>query len=249
MGKNRKLFGKRRPHRKRIFIAAAAGVLVICAAGAAIVSAFGARGQTEDEEEDALAGEQERISRIYTEEYQESVQTRLDNAKNSGNYTEDAMLIEPNPYGTNSLSLYVYFKTEDAARVSYTVSLEDGDISDFSASPASEEAYGTEHEFQVTGLVPDMENTVTFTVSYEDGKSSIASHGANPYTALITNWSPFPTIRPRGASRQSVMGAVMITISSGFKKFFDQSGVILSTRISTYFRRIVESMAGMMEEE
>lgn len=80
-------------------------------------------------------------------------------------------------------------------------------------------------------------------------KSSIASHGANPYTALITNWSPFPTIRPRGASRQSVMGAVMITISSGFKKFFDQSGVILSIRISTYFRRIVESMAGMMEEE
>ena len=169
MGKYRKLFGKRRPNRKRIFIAAAAGVLVICAAGAAIVSAFGARGQTEDEEEDALAGEQERISRIYTEEYQESVQTRLDNAKNSGNYTEDAMLIEPNPYGTNSLSLYVYFKTEDAARVSYTVSVEDGDISDFSASPASEEAYGTEHEFQVTGLVPDLENTVTFTVSYEDG--------------------------------------------------------------------------------
>lgn len=169
MGKYRKLFGKRRPNRKRIFIAAAAGTLVICAAGAAIVSAFGARGQTEDEEEDALAEEQERISRIYTEEYQESVQTRLDNAKNSGNYTEDAMLIEPNPYGTNSLSLYVYFKTEDAARVSYTVSVEDGDISDFSASPASEEAYGTEHEFQVTGLVPDMENTVTFTVSYEDG--------------------------------------------------------------------------------
>lgn len=171
MGKYRKLFGKRRPNRKRIFIAAAAGVLVICAAGAAIVSAFGARGQTEDEEEDALAGEQERISRIYTEEYQESVQTRLDNAKNSGNYTEDAMLIEPNPYGTNSLSLYVYFKTEDAARVSYTVSVEDGDISDFSASPASEEAYGTEHEFQVTELVPDMENTVTFTVSYEDGSA------------------------------------------------------------------------------
>lgn len=171
MGKYRKLFGKRRPNRKRIFIAAAAGVLVICAAGAAIVSAFGARGQTEDEEEDALAGEQERISRIYTEEYQESVQTRLDNAKNSGNYTEDAMLIEPNPYGTNSLSLYVYFKTEDAARVSYTVSVEDGDISDFSLSPASEEEYGTEHEFQVIGLVPDMENTVTFTVSYEDGSA------------------------------------------------------------------------------
>lgn len=171
MGKYRKLFGKRRPNRKRIFIAAAAGVLVICAAGAAIVSAFGARGQTEDEEEDALAGEQERISRIYTEEYQESVQTRLDNAKNSGNYTEDAMLIEPNPYGMNSLSLYVYFKTEDAARVSYTVSVEDGDISDFSSSPASEEEYGTEHEFQVIGLVPDMENTVTFTVSYEDGSA------------------------------------------------------------------------------
>ena len=53
---------------------------------------------------------------------------------------------------------------------------------------------------------------------------------------------------PSGASAHSVTGAVMATIKSGFKKFFDQSGVIRSTKCSTYFKRIVESIAGMMDE-
>ncbi|WP_162624288.1 MULTISPECIES: aryl-sulfate sulfotransferase N-terminal domain-containing protein [Blautia] len=33
------------------------------------------------------------------------------------------MLVKENPYGTNTLSLYVYFTTEDLVSVSYTVSV------------------------------------------------------------------------------------------------------------------------------
>ena len=70
------------------------------------------------------------------------------------------MLIKENPYGTNTLSLYVYFTTEELVSVSYTVSVEDESIDDFSQTPAGEDDFDTEHEFQVLGLIPEESNTL-----------------------------------------------------------------------------------------
>lgn len=41
------------------------------------------------------------------------------------------MLIKENPYGTNTLSLYVYFTTQEPVSVSYNVSVPDLSIGDF----------------------------------------------------------------------------------------------------------------------
>lgn len=49
------------------------------------------------------------IKTIYTEAYQDEVETQIEEEKSSGAYTEGNMLIKENPYGTNTLSLYVYF--------------------------------------------------------------------------------------------------------------------------------------------
>ncbi|MFR7977172.1 MAG: hypothetical protein ACLU6F_04240 [[Ruminococcus] torques] len=55
---------------------------------------------------------QNEIKTIYTEAYQDEVETQIEEEKSSGAYTEDNMLIKENPYGTNTLSLYVYFTTQ-----------------------------------------------------------------------------------------------------------------------------------------
>ncbi len=80
----------------------------------------------------------------------------------AGGYTVKNMLIEKNPFGTNAQSLYVYFCTKDPVSVSYKVDAEDKKIGEFSANVWQEEEYQTEHEFQVVGLVPEMENKITF---------------------------------------------------------------------------------------
>lgn len=67
--------------------------------------------------------QKEQIKEIYTTEYQEAVKKRLETAKESGTYTTEKMLVEQNPFGTNTLSLYVYFATEEPASVSYVVSV------------------------------------------------------------------------------------------------------------------------------
>lgn len=106
---------------------------------------------------------------IYTEAYQEAVEEQIEEEKSSGDYTEDHMLVKTNPYGTNTLSLYVYFKTQEPVSVSYNITVPDATIADFSQTPAGEDAFDTEHEFQVVGLIPEISNTITFTLTKEDG--------------------------------------------------------------------------------
>lgn len=140
------------------------------AAGSVTLHHASASEEIAETETEKLETERKQIKSIYTSSYQNKVEARLETAKSTGNYTEEAMLIEQNPYGTNTLSLYVYFETEENAKVSYTVSAADKDIEDFSAVPEGEEEYQTEHEFQVIGLVPDQKNTVIFTITTESGE-------------------------------------------------------------------------------
>lgn len=132
--------------------------------------------ETGSAEEDEYQEKVSQIRQIYTEEYQSEVMERLDKVKASGNYTEEYMLIEPDPFGTNTLSLYVYFETDEPACVSYCISADDEEIPDFSAKPVSEETAGTRHEFLVMGLTPGTDNTVTFTVAYENGETKSCSY-------------------------------------------------------------------------
>ena len=154
-------------------------VLGIFLAAAAVIGVLGftkyqAR-QAEAKAAEETSRKKEQIKEIYTTEYQEAVKKRLETAKESGTYTTEKMLVEQNPFGTNTLSLYVYFATEEPVSVSYVVSVPDSEIADFGGKVNQEETYTTEHEFQVIGLIPDMENTITFTPEAEDGTITTAS--------------------------------------------------------------------------
>ena len=154
-------------------------VLGIFLAAAAVIGVLGftkyqAR-QAEAKAAEETSRKKEQIKEIYTTEYQEAVKKRLETAKESGTYTTEKMLVEQNPFGTNTLSIYVYFATEEPVSVSYVVSVPDSEIADFGGKVNQEETYTTEHEFQVIGLIPDMENTITFTLEAEDGTITTAS--------------------------------------------------------------------------
>ena len=105
--------------------------------------------------------------------YDLGVQERLDGAleelKHTGDMTWTATtpLAVLNPYGTGSNGLYLYFETERATAVSYTVHVDSEDIPDFTADAAdsSGQEYSRTHEFQVIGLVPGETNYVTLTMT------------------------------------------------------------------------------------
>ena len=95
----------------------------------------------------------------------------------NGNYTEEQnLVIKKNKkknlydfespmwiwdlYGTNHLSLYTYFKTTEEAYIRYTIQVKDDTIPNFTRT-LNNDGEGNltrEHEYQITGFVPGMEN-------------------------------------------------------------------------------------------
>ena len=152
------------------------GVIIFIATAVASLVTFSKMSAEEPIQANANEASVNEAKSIYTEEYQDAVEERLELEKSTGDYTEDHMLIKENPYGTNTLSLYVYFSTQEPVSVSYNVSVPDSSIVDFSQIPAGEEEFTTEHEFQVLGLIAEEENTITFTLTKEDGSVETRSY-------------------------------------------------------------------------
>ena len=108
------------------------------------------------------------IENVYTADFQQMRQEQLIAERDEEPRTIDNIYVKDDPYATNTRSLYVYFTTEQPATVSYTVAAEG--YPDFSAD-AYEGVDGatTEHEFLVIGLLPDVTNTITLTITDETG--------------------------------------------------------------------------------
>ena len=100
---------------------------------------------------------------------QERLEGALEELKHTGDmaWTATTPLAVLNPYGTGSNGLYLYFETDRATAVSYTVHVDSEDIPDFTADAAdsSGQEYSRTHEFQVIGLVPGETNYVTLTMT------------------------------------------------------------------------------------
>ena len=112
---------------------------------------------------------QQQIEGIYDVDSQQQIADRLEEKKNSGEYTEDHILVEYNPFGTNTQSLYLYFCTDNAVSVQYTIHVDRSDISDFTQTAYQSETYQTEHELQLIGLIPDETNAITLKLTDADG--------------------------------------------------------------------------------
>ena len=111
--------------------------------------------------------------------YDLDVQQRLDGALQSLKEMSDISwsattpLAVLTPFGTGSNGLYLYFETDMATKVTYTVHVEGSDISDFTADAAdiSGQEFTKTHEFQLIGLVPGETNQVTLTITGQWGKT------------------------------------------------------------------------------
>ena len=166
-----------RKRNKILACALAAAIFIATGVGAKVMatSETGDSTKQTDTETTKLTKTQEeslkKIKAAYDVKYQDKIAEELEEKKSSQEYTLSNMLIEYNPFGTNTQSLYVYFNTDEPVSVAYTVHAEDPKIQDFNRTVYQEEAYQKEHEFQVIGLIPDMENKVTFFLTEEDGST------------------------------------------------------------------------------
>lgn len=104
------------------------------------------------------------VSSIYNVNNQEEIRKDIDKQIKNGSYDEEKALMLYNPFHTNTLSMYFYFTTDQPAKISYTIHVDDSSIEDFTQTLNSD--YATTHEYQLIGLIPDMENTITLHLEF-----------------------------------------------------------------------------------
>lgn len=213
-------------------IAAAVMILgvIACAVG---VSVGMYREKAEDKETQADDQKQqlqkEEIRKIYNTDSQEEIREELDDKKEEKEYSESDMLVEYNPFGTNTLSLYVYFESEQAENVSCTIHVEDETIPDYTQQLTEDGSYVTEHEYQVLGLVPDHQNEIIFTFSLPDGSSYQETITYDMGSLMGTEETVLKS--QDGTSEEELENGLYVILendSSGldFMYYYDNNGVI-----------------------
>lgn len=105
---------------------------------------------------------------IYNEQWQKDINDYLEQLKSS-KYKMKSPLAVLNPYGTNTLSLYVYFNTKEAVQIQCNISAEGVNDYSYTLKNDGENNLINEHEYQLIGLVPDKTNTITLNAQDKDG--------------------------------------------------------------------------------
>lgn len=179
-----------------------------------------------------------RIENVYTADYQDMADDKLEQEKSKSSATEDDMFVTEDPYGTNTTSLYVYFTTDDAVAVSYTVHA-DG-YTDFTRDAYQESQYSKTHEFQLLGLIPGEKNTVAITLTDADGKSR--THAIEHRGASLLGNEEVQLEKTVAADSGEDLGGALYAIlgndsdEQDFMFYYDTNGVLRGEIPVLYYR-------------
>ncbi len=103
---------------------------------------------------------------IYTSNYRKVIREKLDKLINQS-YSINSPLIIYNMYGTNNLSINIYYSTPKESITSYTISVDDINIDDFTKEIDNE--YKINHKYQIVGLVSGYINNIKIISTTKDG--------------------------------------------------------------------------------
>lgn len=109
---------------------------------------------------------------IFSEDYQNIIDEKIDALKDSSDYTLEDPLLIYNPYGTGSLSYYLYYNSNDND-LDYKIETEG--YSDFERKISHKDS----NEYQLIGFVPGETNNLTLTSGDDEYKITITTPKSN----------------------------------------------------------------------
>ena len=135
----------------------------------------------------------------------------------------------------------MYFTTDQATSVSYTIHVEG--YPDFSATANQDERYSTEHEFTVLGLIPKKTNTITFTLTDSGGNTVVTKQIKQKGPTLLGEEEVQleQKTQPTAAAKQSVDNGLYAILGNDsgnqdFMYYYDVNGVLRGEIPVKYYR-------------
>ncbi|WP_142825918.1 aryl-sulfate sulfotransferase [Planococcus soli] len=167
----------------------------------------------------------------------EQLQQELDALKDQENYAVEEPLAVMNPFGTNTTGLYLHFQAADSGTLEYTISAEG--TADFTRAAKDANTDAAIAEYQLIGLVPGKENTVSVTYINEEGMEgdTYSFKVAAPETT-----SGYPiTMEQTAASGNTELADglfVLMGINNydGYTFLFDNDGTLRAEIVSEDYR-------------
>lgn len=109
---------------------------------------------------------------VYDEIYSQEKTKEMEKKKKRNVYDFENPLWQWNLYGTNNLSMFLYFKTKENVSIRYTVQVEDREIPNFTRTlyNGGQNNVTREHSYQLTGFIPGKKNYVILDMYNTSGK-------------------------------------------------------------------------------
>lgn len=168
---------------------------------------------------------------VYDKDYSKSLLNQIEKVKKDKKYTIDAPLIINNPFNTNTLGLYIYFKSDQPCRVEYNIHVDDEEISDFHKSLYNgNKEFSKVHEYQIIGVVPDKLNEITLTLYNKDN----IQFGSKTFDYFGPNVSAYADIHLKkevGSSSTQLSDGLFVTLGhvnskENYSYYYDNDGTI-----------------------
>ncbi len=174
--------------------------------------------------------------------YQEVIQDKLDRLLEKEYTFKDPLMIY-NLYGTNTLGLNMYFTTDEAVEVSYTVHVDrdDANIKDFSRTLDNGEDGNVtrNHSYQIIGLIAGEVNEVTLTLKDSDGNEVDSRRYRVDLTGVSVNGEKQLKVK-EGDSKEELTDGLYAMLgndsdSQDYLALYDNDGVLrMETEIIGY---------------
>lgn len=179
---------------------------------------------------------------VYTEKFQEERDEKIEEIKKVRNYSFQNSLMIMNPYQTNTNSLYVYFKTSTPSKLRYTVHVDNSDIKDYTNTLYNdgENNLTTEHEYLLTGLIPDKVNHITLELINVDG-DVIKTKSIDIQAGSLLSNKKVKLDKKDGKSKEKLANGLYAVLGNDSNKtyflcLYDNDGVIRSEIPFTGYR-------------
>ncbi|MBG9988433.1 aryl-sulfate sulfotransferase [Aerococcaceae bacterium DSM 111176] len=169
-------------------------------------------------------------AQYYNVALQETLNGQVEQLQHEGDYGFEDPLAIMNPYGTNTTALYMYFNEADISDITYTIDTPVyGSNYTFSRTIKNNNANENIFEFQIIGLVPNVENTVTLR-ALDDSGNEVKSLNFT-ITPPKSN-ANFPNMiqKDEGTSTQELAPGLFVLIGNsvypGYGYIVDNDGVL-----------------------
>lgn len=159
---------------------------------------------------------------IYDVDYQANLLSQVKNIKKAQKYSIDNMLTIFNPFKTNTTGLYIYFKTDKLTSVKYNVHVNDTEISDFNNTLYNGEKnnLSKKHEYQLIGLIPDMDNTITLNL-YDKNNELYCTKTFTVKAPNVSNLADLKLEKELGPSSEPLSNGLFMTLGHITTDFYN----------------------------